>query len=315
MDIIKDNYALYNGDCVKVMEQFPKESIDFSIYSPPFCGLYNYSSSDLDMSNCDSYESFFHHYRYCVEQIYRLLKPGRLCAVHCCDIPIPGQKKGYYDLPGKIISLHNDIGFNFFGRIAIWKEPLRVAIRTRLRHLTHKQVTSDSSQSTVASGDFLLIMKKPGDTEVPVIHPTGFMNYAGETVIPEDILKYRGRKTQQRNKFSQWIWRRYASCFWDDVRIDNVLPYKSAKEPDDEKHVHPLQLDVIERALMLWTNPDEIVLSPFDGVGSEVCGSLLCGRKGIGIELKSSYHKQALKNAKNIEYGKRLKYERRGLVR
>lgn len=313
MDIIKDKYALYNGDCVTVMEQMPGNSIDFSIYSPPFCGLYNYSSSDLDMSNCSDYESFFDQYAYCVEQVYRLLKPGRLCAVHCCDIPIPGQKKGYYDLPGKLIAIHQKYGFQFFGRIAIWKEPLRVAIRTRLQHLTHKQVTSDSSKCTVAAGDFLLVFKKPGECKEPIVHESGFLNYAGDTPVPENLLRYRVMRTQKKNKFSHWVWRRYASCFWDDIRIDNVVSFKKGKDPDDEKHIHPLQLDVIERALSLWSNPDDLVLSPFCGVGSEIYGSLVYGRRGLGIELKPSYFKQAIKNTAKAKYGERLVLSKKGL--
>jgi DNA modification methylase len=212
------------------------------------------------------------------------------------DIPNPGQKSGYHDLPGKIIALHEKHGFHFFGRVVVWKEPLRVAIRTRLKHLTHKQLVKDSTQSTIAAGDFVLIFKKNGINEVPVNHEIGFNSYAGSTPIPENLLRFKGELDQRENKLSHWIWRRYASCVWDDIRIDRVLPYKSARDPEDEKHVHPLQLDVIERAVQLWTNPGETVLTPFMGVGSEVYGAVYNGRRGIGVELKTSYFNQAVKN-------------------
>jgi DNA modification methylase len=180
---------------------------------------------------------------------------------------------------------------------------LRVAIRTRLKHLTHKQLVKDSTQSTIAAGDFLLIFKKRGENKEPVTHEFGFSEYFGETPVPGDLQKFRGEVDQRENKLSHWIWRRYASCVWDDIRIDRVLPYKEAKEPDDEKHVHPLQLDVIERAVVLWSNPGDVVLTPFMGVGSEVWGAVRNGRRGVGVELKSSYFKQAKVNVANAAEG------------
>lgn len=293
---ITDKYALYNGDCVEVVGGLPNKSVALSVYSPPFCGLYNYSSDDRDMSNSITYEAFFDHYEYLVREMARVTMPGRMTAVHCMDIPNPGQKTGYFDLPGRIIALHEKHGFHYFGRVAIWKEPLRVAIRTRLKHLTHKQLVKDSCQSTIAAGDFLIILKRAGENTVPVSHETGFDTYAGAMEIPTELKKYKGTKIQQENKLSHWIWRRYASCVWDDIRIDRVLPYKAAREPEDEKHVHPLQLDVIDRCVQLWSNPNEVVLTPFMGVGSEAYSAVAHGRKAVGVELKTSYFKQALKN-------------------
>jgi len=301
--VITDKYALYNGDCIEVLPEIPDASVGLSIYSPPFCGLYNYSSSDNDMSNCRSYEEFYEHFAFLIKEIARLTKPGRITAVHCMDIPNPGQRDGYHDLPGRIIKLHEDAGFFFFGRTVIWKEPLRVAIRTRLKHLTHKQLVKDSTQSTIAAGDFLLIFKKRGENKEPVTHEFGFSEYFGETPVPGDLQKFRGEVDHRENKLSHWIWRRYASCVWDDIRIDRVLPYKEAKEFDDEKHVHPLQLDVIERAVVLWSNPGDVVLTPFMGVGSEVWGAVRNGRRGVGVELKSSYFKQAKVNVANAAEG------------
>ena len=301
---IEDEYAIYNGDCCEVIQELPDESVGLSVYSPPFCGLYNYSSSDRDMSNCSSRDEFFEHYGFLVEEISRVTMPGRLTAVHCADIPNPGQRTGYYDFPSDIIKLHEDNGFYFFGRIAIWKEPLRVAIRTRLKHLTHKQLVKDSTHSTIAAGDFLLVFKKKGENANPVDHKVGFSEYIGGREVPEGLLKHKGETDQRENKLSHWIWRNYASCFWDDIRVDRVLPYKAAKEPDDEKHVHPLQLDVIERCIVLWSNPGDVVFTPFMGVGSEVYGAVAQGRKGVGIELKKSYFKQAIKHLKNINKAK-----------
>jgi DNA modification methylase len=294
--VFTEQYALYNGDCCEVVGGLPDKSVDMSVYSPPFCGLYNYSSDDRDMSNSINYDAFYEHYEYLIKELSRVTKPGRMSVVHCMDIPNPGQKSGYHDLPGKIIALHEKHGFHFFGRVVVWKEPLRVAIRTRLKHLTHKQLVKDSTQSTIAAGDFVLIFKKNGVNEVPVNHEIGFNSYAGSTPIPENLLRFKGELDQRENKLSHWIWRRYASCVWDDIRIDRVLPYKSARDPEDEKHVHPLQLDVIERAVQLWTNPGETVLTPFMGVGSEVYGAVYNGRRGIGVELKTSYFNQAVKN-------------------
>jgi len=294
--VITDEYAIYNGDCCEVIPGLPDNSISMSVYSPPFCGLYNYSSDDRDMSNSISYDAFYDHYDFLIGEIARVTKPGRMTVVHCMDIPNPGQKRGYHDLPGRIIALHEKHGFYFFGRVVIWKEPLRVAIRTRLKHLTHKQLVKDSTQSTIAAGDFILIFKKGGENEVPVTHEFGFSDYAGSTPVPEELLKHRGETDQRENKLSHWIWRRYASCVWEDIRVDRVLSYKAARDPEDEKHVHPLQLDVIERCVQLWTNPGETVLTPFMGVGSEVFGAVSNGRRGIGVELKPSYFAQAKKN-------------------
>jgi DNA modification methylase len=293
---IAERYALYHGDCCEVVAGLPTVSVDLSVYSPPFCGLYNYSSDDRDLSNSRTYDEFFRHYGFLVEHMARVTKPGRMSVVHCTDIPNPGQKTGYFDLPGAITALHQQHGFHYFGRVAIWKEPLAVAIRTRLRHLTHKQLVKDSCASTIAAADFILIFKREGHNADPVAHPEGFSTYAGAMEIPPELLKYRGTTEQKENKLSHWIWRRYASSVWDDIRVDRVLPYREAKEPDDEKHVHPLQLDVVERCVQLWSNSGDVLMTPFMGVGSETYGAVANGRRAIGVELKASYFKQAVRN-------------------
>jgi len=297
--IITENYALYLGDCVEVMKSLPDDKVDMSIYSPPFCGLYNYSSSERDLSNCKSYEDFFVHYEFAVKEVFRLTKPGRITAVHCMDIPRLGANLGggLIDFPGDIIRLHEKLGFRYTARYCVWKEPLGVRNRTMAKGLAHCQIVEDSSLCDVASADYLLIFRKKGENRIPVSHPHGLLRYAGERKMPSNLLKYRGYKGKQtENRFSHWIWRQYASAFWDDVRINRVLPYKESRDPEDERHVHPLQLDVIERACVLWSNPGEVILSPFMGVGSEVYGAVINGRRALGIELKGSYFKQAVKN-------------------
>ena len=296
---ITEAYALYHGDCIDVMQTLPDDSIHLSVYSPPFCGLYNYSSSERDLSNCRSYDEFFEHYEFVVREIERLTLPGRITAVHCMDVPRAGANTGggLIDFPGDIIRLHEQLGFQYCARYHVWKEPLGVRNRTMAKGLAHKQVVEDSTLCDVASADYLLMFRKHGDNPVPVTHPTGLHSYAGEREMPAELHRYKGWKGKQtENRYSHWIWRQYASAFWDDVRIDRVLPYKESKDLDDERHVHPLQLDVIERCVVLWSNPGETVLSPFAGVGSEVYGAVINGRQGIGVELKSTYYRQMVRN-------------------
>jgi DNA modification methylase len=300
--VITDQYAIYNNDALDVMAQIPTASIALSIYSPPFAtstgALYSYSSSDRDLSNSKDYDQFFQHYRFFVKEIARVTKPGRMTAVHCIDIPSGNSGTDYLiDFPGDIIRLHQEEGFKYVARYSIWKEPLAVRNRTMAKNLAHKTIVDDSSRCSAAGADYLLVFRRDGENEVPIAHPNGLLTYAGERQMPADVLRYRGWTGNQiENKFSHWIWRQYASAFWDDVRIDRVLPYKESREQEDEKHVHPLQLDVIERALVLWSNPGETVLDPFAGVGSTPYSAVLNGRKGIGIELKSSYFRQMVKN-------------------
>lgn len=305
--VITDKYAYYNSDAVEVMQSLPSESIHHTVYSPPFGGLYHYSSDDRDLSNARTYEEFFEHYEYIVREIHRLLLPGRIASVHCMDVPKAGANIcGYRDFPGDIIRLHEKIGFDYLPRISIWKEPLAVRNRTMSKALAHKQIVMDSTLTNVAASDYLIPFRKKGKNPIPVQHPNGLTDYAGSTLIPHELLQFRGWKGNQiQNKFSHWIWRQYASSHWIDVRLDRVLPFKDSKEPDDEKHIHPLQLDVIERSVILYSNPDEIVLSPFAGIGSEIYGAVMNGRRGVGVELKASYYKQAIQNLAIAALGKR----------
>jgi len=311
--LITDQYAIYNSDCMEVLPSIPTESIDLSIYSPPFAGLYNYSSSERDFSNCESKEQFLEQYDYLVSEIARVTKPGRITAVHCTDVFDNSCR--LWDFPNEIIRIHDKYGFQYRNRITIWKEPLKVRMRTMVKSLMHKLIVEDSTQCFTAMPDYVLVFTKKGENLVPVTHTCGFKRYAGDTPILPNILQawnnaneskltaeelwetlnkmYYDHDDPKSNKLSHYIWQRYASSVWDDVRIDNVLPFRDSREEDDEKHVHPLQLDVIDRLVDLYSNVGETVLTPFMGVGSEVYSPVSLGRKAIGIELKDSYFKQA----------------------
>lgn len=319
--LITDRFALYNSDCMLVMPTLPDNSIDLSVYSPPFAGLYNYSSSENDFSNCENKEQFLDQYEFLIKEIARVTKPGRISAVHVTDVF--DNTCRLWDFPHEVIKLHEKYGFEYRNRITIWKEPLKVRMRTMVQSLMHKFIVEDSTKCFTAMPDYVLIFTKKGENEVPVIHPFGLKHYAGEVPILPNILrawnnanesdlnekqlwdylkiKYEDHTDPKSNKLSHYIWQRYASSVWDDVRIDNVLPFRDSKEEDDEKHVHPLQLDVIDRIVELYSNPNETVLTPFMGVGSEVYSPVSLGRKAIGIELKDSYYKQAVENMKYCE--------------
>jgi hypothetical protein len=302
---VTDDFALYLGDCLEVLPTIPTGSVHASIYSPPFFsqggtqGLYVYSSSDRDFSNSRDYAEFQEHYTFLLQELTRVTMPGRLSCVHCMDLPLSNTGRGdaLHDFPGDLIRLHEAHGWRFVGRHFIWKEPLTVRNRTMTKALAHKTIVEDATKRGVAGADQLVLFRAPGENPVPVAHPHGLTRYAGEREVPSELLGYRGWTGNQiENRYSHWIWRQYASSFWDDVRLDHVLPYKPARDEEDERHVHPLQLDVIERAVVLATNPGETVLTPFMGVGSEVYGAVRNGRRAVGVELKPSYYRQALKN-------------------
>lgn len=314
--LITNKYAIYNADCMMVLPTMPDESIDLSVYSPPFAGLYNYSSDPRDFSNCADKNQFLEQYDYLVKEMSRLTKPGRITAVHCTDVFDNACR--LWDFPHEIIALHDKYGFQYRNRITIWKEPLKVRMRTMVKSLMHKLIVEDSTQCFTAMPDYVLIFTKKGENAVPVTHPQGLKRYFGETPIIPNILQawnnanksklsetelwdylktsFHDHADPKTNKLSHYIWQRYASSVWDDIRLSNVLPFKESREEDDEKHVHPLQLDVIDRLVEMYSNEDEVVLTPFMGVGSEVYSPVSLNRKAIGVELKSSYYKQAIRN-------------------
>lgn len=308
--LITDQYAIYNSDCMYVMPTLKEKSVDLSVYSPPFAGLYNYSSSDNDHSNVESKEQFLQVYEFVVEEISRLTKPGRITAVHVTDIM--NKDGSLWDFPHEVKLIHEKYWFKHKNTITIWKEPLKVRMRTMVRSLMHKLIVEDSTECFTAMPDYVLIFKKNGVNEMPVIHPVGLKHYAGSNPILSEMsekygtfeqlkIKYKDWADPKTNKLSHIIWQRYASSVWDDIRIDEVLQYKKSKDEDDEKHVHPLQLDVIDRIVELYSNPGEVVLTPYLGVGSEVYSPVSMGRRAIGIELKDSYYKQAIKNLKDVK--------------
>ena len=206
------------------------------------------------------------------------------------------------DLSGDIIRLHEKLGWKYVARYCIWKDPFVVYLRTLAKTLRHRTCVEDSSRCSAAAADYLLVFRHKGENAEPIHHPIGLTEYVGAREVPKELLQYKGYKGKQtENKFSQWVWRQYASAFWDDVRLDRVLPFRDSKDPEDEKHVHPLQLDVIDRAVTLWSNPGDIVFTPFMGVGSEVYGAVKMGRKAVGVELKPSYYRQAILNLRTVD--------------
>lgn len=307
--LITDQFAAYCSDSNFVLPTLPENSVDLTIYSPPFRGLYNYSSLENDLSNCETPKQFLEHYEFIVKECARVTKPGRINAVHVTEII--NQNGSNFDFPHEVIELHEKYGFEYKNRVTIWKEPLKVRMRTMVRSLMHKLIVEDSTECFTAMPDYILIFKKKGVNGVPVTHPVGLSYYAGEIpILPAMESKY-GTYEQLQQKFINWqdpktnklshiIWQRYASSVWDDIRIDNVLKYKESKDEDDEKHVHPLQLDVIDRIVELYSNTGEVVLTPFAGVGSEIFSPVSMGRKAIGIELKDTYFRQLVKNMKEV---------------
>ena len=289
---VTDKYAIYNGDSCEVINGLKSDSIDLSIFSPPFADLYSYSDSPRDLGNCKDYETFFVHFGFLANELHRVIRPGRICAVHCMDIPSMKERDGVIgikDFSGDIVRCFQSAGFVYHSRTLIWKDPLIEATRTKALGLMHKQLCKDSTKSRMGLPDYLLAFRVPGENEVPVEHPDGLTSYAGSDDPGGSGIKR-----------SHNIWRAYASPVWMDVRQTNTLNKKDARDSNDEKHICPLQLDVIERACVLWSNRNETVFTPFMGVGSEVYGAVANGRRGIGCELKPSYYRQAVKNLKAI---------------
>lgn len=275
---ISDRFAVYHGDCVETIRGVPDNSVDYEIFSPPFEGLYVYSNSERDMGNSHSSAEFAKHYRFLVAEQYRTLKPGRLLSFHCMNLPSTKQTHGYIgirDFRGQLIKMYQDAGFIYHSEVVIWKDPVTAMQRTKALGLLYKQIKKDSAMSRQGIPDYLVTMRKPGVNPDPV--------------------------TKDPDEFPVDLWQRYASPVWFDINPSNTLQKGSAREHEDERHICPLQLEVIERAVRLWTNPDDLVLSPFMGIGSEGYVSLQLGRRFLGIELKQSYYRQAVANLQNAE--------------
>lgn len=272
---ITDRFALYNADCVEVATSLPDESVDFTIYSPPFASLYTYSNSDYDMGNCKDDTEFFAQFGFLVKQMYRITHPGRLMAVHCMNLPTSKARDGYIgirDFRGELIRMFVEAGWIYHSEVTIWKDPVTAMQRTKALGLLHKTIRKDSSMSRQGIPDYLVVMRKPGENQKPIAH------------THED--------------FPVQKWQQYASPVWMDINMSRTLNKMPARENNDERHICPLQLDVIERAIELWTAPDDVVFSPFAGIGSEGYTALKMGRRFVGAELKESYYNVALGNLK-----------------
>lgn len=275
-----NNFAIYNGDCVDVLRQLPDKSVGFSVYSPPFSSLFVYSDSEADMGNSANDDEFFAHYRYAIREMARVMKPGRLVAIHCTDLPSSKWKDGIIglkDFPGEIIRAHQDEGFTYHSRVTIWRDPVVEMTRTKALGLLYKQLQKDSTRSRQGMADYLIVMRAPGEN----VEPVG----------------------QDAKSFPVSQWQQWASPVWMDIRQTNTLNVRIAKEADDEKHLCPLQLDLIERAVLLWSNPGDVVLSPFAGVGSEGVMAIKQHRRFIGIELKEAYFRRASQYLQEAERG------------
>lgn len=279
-----DGWAIYNGDCCEVVKDIPSDSVDFSVFSPPFASLYVYSDIVNDMGNCESDDEFFQHFRFLVSELLRIVKPGRLVSVHCTNFPAMLSIDGYIgrkDFRGDIIRCFRENGWIYHSEVVVWKDPVVEMQRTKALGLLHKQVVKDSSMSRQGIPDYVCTFRKPGKNQSPIAG--GFDHFAGEAF-------------ERTGDLSIDIWQRYASPVWMDIRQSRTLNARPARDENDVRHVCPLQLDVIHRCLQLWSNPGDVVFSPFAGIGSEGYESILCGRKFLGIELKESYFDEACKN-------------------
>tara|TARA_R100000544_G_scaffold35031_1_gene22155 strand:- start:21 stop:1025 length:1005 start_codon:yes stop_codon:yes gene_type:complete len=327
---ITEDYAIYNSDCMEVIKDMPNQSVDLSVYSPPFASLYTYSSSERDMSNVSSIEEFTTQFEFLVKEMSRVTKDGRINAIHITDIcDVSGTLA---DFPNEVIKLYKKHGFEFKNRITVWKEPLKVRIRTMVQSLMHKYIVEDSTKCFTANPDYILVFKKKGENKVPVSNPCGLNHYAGEIpILPNMLRAYNNANNSKLNademwehmnsinesdkvtKLNHYIWQRYASSVWDDIREGNCLEFKQSKEDEDEKHVTPTQLDVIDRLIELYSNEGETVFTPFMGCGTEVYSAVSMNRKAIGVELKDSYYKQSIMNLDTVHKRFNSKAEQKSL--
>lgn len=274
---VANRYALYHGDNVEITKEIPDNSIHYTIFSPPFSQLYVYSNSDRDMGNCKGDEEFYNHFKYLAKELYRITMPGRLLSFHCMDLPLMKSRDGVIglkDFPALMLKIFQDCGFIYHSKVTIWKNPVTEMQRTKALGLLHKQIKKDSSMSRQGLPDYVITVRKPGDNPERVEHTN--------------------------ESFPVNVWQNYASPVWMDIRQSDTLQRKSARSEQDEKHICPLQLEVIQRCIELWTNPNDIVFDPFGGIGSTPYVALKLGRRGIASELKDSYFEQLKKNVESV---------------
>lgn len=309
--VVTDQYSIYHADCVEGVAGLPDDSVGFCIYSPPFASLYTYSNSDRDMGNCGSNEEFFEQFQFLVEQLYRVLKPGRIMAVHCMNLPSSKQNDGFIgikDFRGDLIRSFQSAGFIYHSEVCIWKDPVLAMQRTKAIGLLHKQLKKDSTISRQGIPDYLVVMRKPGENDDPVEGPLHY--FVGDDNLPDqdEVTRCDGSvaKIPRGSATVIDVWQRYASPVWFDINQTRTLQYQSARAADDERHICPLQLDVIERSMQLWSKEGDVVLTPFLGIGSEAYVAVKMGRKAIGFELKESYFNLAVRN---LEDATRSQYD------
>jgi DNA modification methylase len=318
-----DRYAIYNGDSVELIKALPDASVGLSVFSPPFSSLYTYSASDRDMGNCASDDEFANHFKFLVKELFRVMQSGRLVAIHCMNLPTSKANDGYIgikDFRGDLIRMFQAAGFIYHSEVCIWKDPVIAMQRTKALGLLHKQVVKDSAMSRQGIPDYLVVMRKPGSNDNPVAGLFELDEFAGLDKPSPSGGKIRDsiKRVLARDEFSEIeepllqsddkdkirdsinVWQRYASPVWMDINPSNTLQYMAGKHKDDNRHICPLQLDVIHRAIDLWSNPDDVVFTPFMGIGSEVYQAIKMGRRAIGFELKPSYYALAKRNIAEV---------------
>jgi hypothetical protein len=306
--VITDDYAIYQGDSCELIRAIPSESVHFGVHSPPFEGLYKFSNYDRDISNNEG-GAFWEHYAFLIQELFRVTKPGRLHAVHCMQLPTSKTRHGYIgvrDFRGDIIRAYQDTGWIFHSEVCIWKDPVIAQQRTKSLRLLHKQIVKDSAMSGQGLADYVVTFRKPGENDEPIAG--GFEQFIGTGLdISREAYATHAAQTAAEGRkawpYEQWasilVWQRYASPVWSDIDPTRTLQYRGGRDQKDEQHISPLQLDVIERCMDLWSAKGDVVLTPFLGIGSEVFCAVEMGRKGIGFELKPSYFAQAVKNLKD----------------
>lgn len=317
--VVNDRYAIYQGDACELIRSIPGASIHFGMHSPPFEGLYKFSAFDRDISNNDDPQTFFEHYGFLISELLRVTMPGRLHAVHVMQLPRNKGRDGFVgmrDFRGEVVRAYEDAGWWFHSEVCIWKDPVVAQQRTKSLRLLHKQVLKDSALSGQGLADYVVVFRKPGDNPKALAGP--FETFAGEG-LDLSLEAYNAQVGQHSGggraawTYEQWVsilvWQRYASPVWSDIRQTRTLQYRGGRDTLDEQHISPLQLDVIERCVDLWSAPGETVLTPFLGIGSEVFGAVSAGRRGIGFELKPSYFQQAVRNLASVDKAERVLFE------
>jgi hypothetical protein len=309
--VVTPEYAIYHGDCCELIRAVPAGSVHYGIHSPPFEGLYKFSNFDRDLSNNEGAQ-FWEHYAFLIQELLRVTMPGRLHSVHVMQLPTSKIRHGHIgmrDFRGEVVRAYEDAGWIFHSEVCVWKDPVVAQQRTKSIRLLHKQVLKDSTVSGQGLADYILTFGKPGDNPEPVAGPFSRFVGPGLDVSREayeaDALRHRAETGKEPWPYEQWasilVWQRYASPVWMDIDQTRTLQYRGGRDEKDEQHISPLQLDVIERCIDLWSNPGDVVLTPFLGIGSEVYGAVCAGRRGVGFELKPSYFRQAVKNLANAQ--------------